>query len=185
MTKMTRFFWSAPGIALYLYTITILVQNGYNDYFNIPKTFIESSLVANITFFWKIVPGLISLFTEHWFIILLVIIVMSVMFFSSGRYIQATFILFITLIMLWLAYGSYSFGIQLAKLTSSFYSFKKECSPVRAEENIRYVGPTVYEDKVILVPINASNTLQNGIRVIGLTNTDCDLEINDIGIIKH
>lgn len=188
MTKMTRFFWSASGIALYLYAMTILVQNGYNDYFNIPRNFIESSLVANITFFWTLIPSLWTVIVSQWGVFVIALVIIFILHIESNsffkRFIEKSIVFIVTGFALYVLYHAYAFGTERAKTTTSFYSFKESCNPTTTK-GIRYVGPIIHQNKVILVPINASSTLQTGFRALDLTNTSCDLMIESIGTIKR
>lgn len=192
MTRVMKFFWSASGLAIYLYAITILVQNGYNDYFYIPRNFIESSLVANITFFWAFIPSLWTLVTSGLFIgtVFVVLLIGAIIYYDFSnsffkRVIEGIIILAVTGFAFYLLYHAYSFGMHRGEETSSFYLFKEDCSPVPVSKTIKYIGPIISEGKVVLVPINASNTLQTGFRVIDLASISCGLEIKNVGLIKH
>lgn len=178
MVLMTRIFWSTSGLALYVYAITILVQNGYNDYFGIPRNYIESSLVANITFFWAtVVSPLGKLLISNWFMYALIAICLIIFYSSLHRFFKRSLVVFVTVVALIGVYKAYPLGMKLAKGNQSFYEFSEACSPLATStENYKYIGPVTFEDKVVMVPVNASGTLRSGFRVIDLTTTTCLLE---------
>ena len=47
---MTKKFWTLSALTVYIYTITILEQFGYNQYFGIPYNFVESSITVNVVY---------------------------------------------------------------------------------------------------------------------------------------
>ena len=179
---MTRTFWSIPGFGVFVYSFVILVQNGFNDYFSIPRNFIESSLVANITFLKMILESLFkNIILEHWFWSLIVAGVIYLLL----RYLKKFTLTVLMILGVLLISKSYSMGNFMASQNQYFYTLDKNCAVNPTTSTTTYVAPIIYEDKLVLIPIDTHNKILNGFRVIETTNLNCSVELINVGQIKH
>lgn len=176
--------WSLPVISVYLYGITILTQYGFNSYFNIPSSFIESSIKENIIYFFQLfqlassVAGLMKWWM--WAVVILAILLITFFYNFSG---YRKFIAFCaTLLLGYLLYGSYNFGILLAKNVSTFYVPAQNCTFL--DKNTSYIIPNFYQGKAILVSIDSNKKLTGNVLVKDLSEPGCGTELKYIGLIS-
>ena len=171
-------------ISVYLYGITILTQYGFNSYFNIPSSFIESSIKENIIYFFQLfqlassVAGLMKWWM--WLVAILAILIITFFYNFSGY--RKVIALCGTLLLGYLLYGSYNFGILLAKNTSTFYVPAQNCSSL--DKNTSYIIPNFYQGKAILVSVDNNKKLTGSVLVKDLSEPGCSTELKYIGLIS-
>lgn len=180
--------WSLPAVTVYLYTVTILTQYGYNSYFKIPSNFIEFSIKSNIIYFYQLFQlgtGIAGLMRWWMWIVLIFLALLFVFLFFLNKILR---IVLVTLTIPALFYiigpGSYKFGFLIAKNTSSFYIPVNQCFSQNNYNN--FVIPTFYESKAILIPIDQNtNKMQGGFIVKEVSEIQCPIEQKEVGnIIK-
>lgn len=177
---------SIPILTAYLYVLTVVNFYGFNSYFNIPYNYIEFSIKDHIVFFFdlsRLIAGIFSQITGWaWFGIIVTLLVLLAFFFFSriGRWlIVAGFIA----LVIYLPFGFYRFGNFLASASTSFYTAPSTCIPGATED--LYIAPTLFEGKVVFVPIATStHQLQNGLLVRETSALTCQLEKKEIGRIS-
>lgn len=180
--KKLSIFWSIPSLTIYFYAANILAQYGYISYFNIPSSFIESSLKDNIIYFFDLfrigfaVIGLIG-----WWLLLFIIPVILIVALFYNPYSWRRFIYVFSpialLASLWLFYN---FGNKLASYNESYDVITPEC--INMNKETVYIIPDIYDTKLILVPIDkATNKIKNGYLVKNSTDISCVIERQHIG----
>lgn len=177
--------WSIPVISVYLYGITILTQYGFNSYFNIPSSFIESSIKENIVYFFQLfrLASVVVGFMKWWMwaVVILAVLVIIFLFYSHSFW-KKTISFCGILLLSYLLYGSYNFGILLAKNTIAFYVPSQNCASL--EKDTQYIIPNFYQGKAILVPVNNDKKMTGSVLVKDLSESGCATEIKYIGLIS-
>lgn len=170
--------WLIPLITLWLYTITILFQYSYNNFFDIPRTFIQSSLVANVTFFWNIfvaIPLSAKLYPCGFVIFVCVVVLLCFTYlWLRKKWKWVTPLAIIILVVSVLGY-SCILGTESAKNTGTYYSFNKDCPETFFKKDTHYIIPITYEGLAILVALDKNNTRLHQIKVVDLAETSCSL----------
>ena len=174
--------WSIPVISAYLYGITILTQYGFNSYFNIPSSFIDASIKENFIYFFQLfrLASAVAGFMKWWMWAVVILAALIIIFFFNFHSFWKKVISFCGILFLgYLLYGSYNFGILLAKNTTAFYVPSQNC--VSLEKDTQYIIPNFYQGKVILVPINSDRKMTGSVLVKDLSEAGCATEIKYIG----
>ena len=174
---------SIPILTAYLYTLTVVAFYGFNSFFNIPYNYIEFSIKDPIVFFFdlsRLIANISSQITGWtWIVIVFMLLILLVLFFFSriGRWIITT--AFIVLVI-YLPFGFYEFGNFLASASTSFYTTPSKCIP--GATGTLYIAPTLFEGKVVFVPIDpTTHKLNNGLLVRDTSSLTCQLEKKEIG----
>lgn len=180
--KKISIFLSIPFLTLFCYAATVLMQYGYLSYFNIPSSFLESSLKDNIIYFFilfKVAFSIIRLL--NWWLLLVLlpfILVWAILYnpYSWRRFIYM-FVPILLLVSLWF---SYDFGYKLASYNENFNIVDSEC--VSLDKNVVYIIPDIYDTKLILVPVDkATNKLKDGFFVKNSAEINCAVGYQHIG----
>jgi len=178
-------FWSIPVLTVYFYAANILTQYGYISYFNIPSSFIESSLRDNIVYFFDLFK-VISTITFNivisikWWLLLIVPVVLIIAAFWDPYHWRKTKYLFLPILLLISLYFSYDFGNKLASYNENYNIVSPECINMD-KENI-YIIPDIYDTKLILIPIDKkTNKIKNGYLVKNSTDLNCIVERQHVG----
>jgi hypothetical protein len=185
MKEFKKLFWSIPAVALYFYIATVLMEYGYASYFNIPSNYVSASISDNIIYFfqlftsWKHEIGIMSWWV---WIVLFLIAVFIVLLWYSHRAWRVIISIVGTVVFVLLLASFYNFGQALAAINTGFWIPAADCTSVPS--STRYVAPISYGEEVVFVPIDASNTLLNGILVKNAATLDCELQYQNIGKIK-
>jgi hypothetical protein len=169
---------SIPIIGLYLYGITTLTQYGYNSYFNIPSSFVETSLRANIIYFFQLfqaaefIAGLFRWWM--WAIVILILLIFALLWFLDNIFSKIT-IFVTTLILLYFLANSFNFGRALAANSQTFLGFGTDC-PTLAPNTI-FIIPVIYDNQGVVVSINKdTKKMIGGFQVKELSGLSCELE---------
>lgn len=176
--------WSLPVISVYLYGITILTQYGFNSYFNIPSNFIEASIKENIIYFFQLfqLASAVAGLMKWWMWAVVIIAGLIIFFFFSFHSLWRKLISFAGLLLLgYLLYGSYNFGIILAKNSAEFYVPAANCELL--EKDTPYIIPSFYQGKAILVPIDENRKMTGSILVKDLAELGCSTEKKYVGFV--
>jgi hypothetical protein len=177
--------WSLPVISVYLYAATILTQYGFNSYFNIPPNFMEASIKENIVYFFQLfqlasaVAGLMKLWM--WAVVILAVLIITFFYSFSGY--KKFIALCGTLLLGYLLYGSYNFGMLLAKNTAEFYVPVQNCASL--EKDVTYIIPNFYQGKAILVPIDNARKMNGSILIKDLSELGCATERKYVGVVTR
>lgn len=172
-------------ISVYLYGITILTQYGFNSYFNIPPNFIEASIKENIVYFFQLfqlASGVAGLMKWWMWIVAILTILIITFFYNFSGYKKFT-ALCGTLLLGYLLYGSYNFGMLLAENTIEFYVPVQNCASL--EKDIVYVIPSFYQGKAILVSISNDRKMTGRILIKDLSELGCATERKYVGIVTR
>jgi len=166
---MTEFFWSIPGIAIYIYVINILAQYGWNMYYQIPASFIDASITSNTTFMHVIIGALIMVALAHWILSIIIIAVVSLSFYVANRIGSKKGLLALFAILaIVIGWKFYDFGSYLAKQNTLFFVSEPGCLPEAS--STKYVAPTMYGQDAIFIPIDTANKMKGGFLVKDLSN---------------
>lgn len=174
---------SIPVVGAYLYGITTITQYGYNSFFYIPGNFVETSIRANIIYFFqlfKLAEGIAGLM-RWWMWAILVLLTLTVVLLYFFHHILAKVIVFLTVFLLVvILVKSYNFGAFIASNTSDFLTLEQSCS--FAEQGQILIAPVIYDTKAILVPIDKiTKKLSGGFQVKEISELNCKLETQNIG----
>lgn len=179
---MRRFFWSIPGLTIYVYATNILIQWGLYSYFGIPSEYVSASIISNIIGYYglfqlaKGVAGLMG-----WWLLILVasaLIVIVFYFFSSTFQKLTTTV--VTLFLIWLVlYGCYNFGMWIGKNQTYYYIPTPGCITIGTATG--FIIPGFIDDKAILVPINSQHKMIGGYTTRDLSQIPCPLEKREVG----
>lgn len=174
--------WSIPVISVYLYGITILTQYGFNSYFNIPSNLIEASIRENIIYFFQLfqLASAVAGLMKWWMWAVVILTGLIIFFFFSFHSGWRKFISFCGILLFgYLLYGSFNFGMVLAKNTVEFYVPASNCASL--DKDTTYVIPNFYQGKAILVPIDISKKMSGSILVKDLSELGCATERKYVG----
>lgn len=178
---------SLPIIGIYLYGITTITQYGFNAYFSIPKNFIETSIRANILYFFelfKLAQGVAGLMRWWmWAVLLLLALFFILLYFY--HHIFAKLIIGLTVILLIvILVKSYNFGAFIAANTPDFLTLEQGCQ--NSDQDKIFIAPVLYDTQAVLVPIDKNTKkLSGGFQVKEVSELGCKLETQHIGkIIK-
>lgn len=177
--------WSIPVISAYLYGVTILTQYGYNSYFSIPSNLIEASITQNFVYFFQLfqVASAIAGAMKWWMWLVIILGALVTLFFYGSHFIWRKVISVIGLgLICFMLYGSYNFGLLLARSTSEFYVPVVDCPSL--DQGTRYIIPNFYQDKAILVSIDENNILAGDILVKNLSELGCSTIKQSVGLVK-
>jgi hypothetical protein len=176
-------FWSFPAIALYFYIATILTNYGFISYYNIPSSFLQASLSANIIFFYEFLTSFLSLLGSfHWYVyvaagfFLPIIVALYYLIFQYKRGWKKVFIAILTII--WLSYlGTFYTLGRLIAASQTNYIVPSNCSigPAYA-----YVIPMIDGGQTILVPIDQNDKMTGGFLVKNTTELPCTFEYQEM-----
>src|SRR5680860_762279 len=134
--KRVSKFWSIPVFTVYFYAANILMQYGYISYFNIPSSFIESSIKENILYFFQLFQASLSIIGSiKWWAFLLtmlpiVLIIELCNRNSSWRKFWNTVLIILFILSLWF---SYIFGGKIAEYNQDFLVVESGCASLNKE----------------------------------------------------
>lgn len=168
-------------IGIYIYVITILTQYGWNTYYNIPSNFIDASITANTTYLYVLITAIINEFGAHPYLYSGILFVIVLIIIITNYYKKFGYFL-ITVLALALAYGFFNFGLNLGKINEHFSVIDQPCLPQAT--STRYISPTTYQDKIILIPIDQDNKMKGGFLVKDLSQISCLTKDAYIGQVK-
>ncbi len=179
-------FLSIPIVTAYIYILTVVTYYGFNSFFNIPYNYIEFSIKDPIVFFFdlsRLIASICSQITEWaWFGIVVTFLVLLVLFFFN-KVTRWLIVAGLIALVVYLPFGFYRFGNFLASASTSFYTAPSTCIPGATED--LYIAPTLFEGKVVFVPIATStHQLENGLLVRETSALTCQLEKKEIGKIQ-
>ena len=178
-------FWNIPILIGYLYAITILVQGGFNSYFNIPLGFITASIVHNTIaafILFKATLELAAFLGWWWLVVGPVIIAVGLISYIKFNDYKKIFIWIATIMALLFLYKALDFGEFLAKWKTNFLILSPECHKVNGNEN--YIVAELYDGKAVLVPYDiTTNKLGDGFMLKEISDLPCKLQYKDIGFI--
>lgn len=189
---MTKKFWTFSALTVYIYTITILEQFGYNQYFGIPYNFVESSITVNVVYAFSLSHLVLSMagafFAERSVQITLVV---AVAIFIGYIYIRKSIYIYrpkgilpgllfiLAIVFLW---QSVRFGTFLAKMEGSYYVLPVACGDL--DKNLTYIVPNFYDGKALVVPVDADKKMVGTFFVQDVSTPVCQLKFEYIGIVK-
>jgi hypothetical protein len=184
--KISKYFWTIPVLTIVVYSATVLFQFGYNSYFNVPSTVIDSSLAFNVIFsfyFLKLV-GLLA-FKLWWLWIIAAIIAYAVFaVFNLSSWLK---IIPIVGIIVFLCFCP-SIGDYLAKHTEYFYIVSDNCETI---DPTKYVILNFYDDKAVLLSIEdntekvGAKKLTGSFLIKNVSDLGCDIKLKKIGVIER
>lgn len=173
--------WSIPVVSVYLYGITILTQYGYNSYFSIPSSLVESSITQNFVYFFQIfqLASAVAGVMKWWMWAVFVAGALMILFFYFFHQWWQKIISFGFLILLvYFLQGAHDFGQLLAKSSGDFYVPSQPCIGIPEG---RYIIPNFYQGEAILVPIDESNKMIGGFLVKDLSELNCSVKSEHTG----
>ena len=173
--------WSIPVISVYLYGITILTQYGYNSYFNIPSSLVESSITQNFVYFFQLfeLGSAVAGVMKWWFWVVFAVGILTILFFYfSHRWWQKIITFGFVIVLIYFLHGSYGFGQLLAKSTEDFYIPSQPCDGLKEG---RYVILNFYQGQAILVPVDAENKMTGDYLVKNLAELNCTMKMDHVG----
>jgi hypothetical protein len=175
-------FWSIPVLTAYVYTAAVLAQYGYLSYFEIPSTYVESSIQGNILYFFSLFQaaiGAIALMKWWWALLAGLILIIIFDLYNSNRFwrkvLRISFII-IFFSSIWL---SYKLGHKSAELNTTFLVLENNCTTLDAKYT--YIIPTTYRDKMIIMPIDSENKIFDSFMVKDGSDLDCFITKKEIG----
>jgi len=177
---------SIPIISAYLYGVTILTQYGFNSYFGIPSSYLESSITQNFVYFFQLfqLASAVAGAMKWWMWLVIILGALTILFIYASHFIWQKIISFVAILLLCLMlYGSYNFGTLLGQSTPEFYVPVAGC--VSLDQNTKYIIPSFYQGKAILVSITESNTLAGSVLLKDLSELGCATEHKTVGLIKQ
>ena len=174
-------------ISVYLIAIAVLTQFGFNSYFNIPNSFVESSIQQNIVYFFQLYQiGLaIAVVIKLWMWVGLIVLLLLTIFLYWSNYRWRMIMSIMAVVFLaFLLLNSYNFGNFLAKNDTTFYVLSSSCPNI--EKDKMYIVPSSYQDKAIAVSIDKNTKKMDGsVSLIDISNPLCSVKQENIGkIIK-
>ncbi len=181
---MTKFFWSIPGIAIYVYVINILAQYGWNMYYKLPASFIDASIASNTTFLHLIISSIFELIKINLVGDLIFIIIVLLIIYASDKFNgKKSLIFLVTLMAFFIGWEFYDFGFNLAKVNGTFFVAESGCLPEAS--STRYVAPIIYNNNAVFIPINNDNKMEGGFLVKDLSQMSCVIKMTEIGQLKR
>jgi hypothetical protein len=179
----TSKLWSIPVITICLYAVAIFTQYGYNTYFNVPGSYVEASLRANLiysrfylTFFGQVATAIDWI---TWIALFLVVLILIALYIFFTQY-RILFIIFGFVLMGLFAWYSYNFGKQLAAFQSDFYTVPTSCISTAATTTL--VGIVIYDNQMVFVPVEtATHKLLNGFQVKNIADLPCIVGFHSFG----
>jgi hypothetical protein len=181
---MIKFLWSATGVGLYLYIVSILTQYGFYAYFNVPYSFIDASLISNVIYYYQIVElgqliaGLITWW--QWVLLGITVVIVTVLWWS--HYFWARLIAsVITTGFLLLLLKVPNFGTFLAMNSTRFeMPNSPRCLALDKDTSFAVVG--YHGTQAILVPFDPTNyKLTNGYIAREVSQLPCKLVMTTVG----
>lgn len=170
-------------MSVYFYAVTILVQYGYNSYFNIPSSFIGVSLGDNVIFFYHVfqiatvIAGLMKWWM--WFVVICATAIITAIYLVNSWY-NIILDFAAVLILSALLWGSVGFGSLLAANTTNFGVLSSNCSAIGSDNF--YIIPVISETKAVLIPVDAeTKKMKGGFMVKELSGLPCKIESREIG----
>lgn len=112
-----------------------------------------------------------------WGVVVLAVVIITFFYNFSGH--KKFISLCGTLFLGYLLYGSYNFGMLLAKNTSEFYVPTQNC--LTLENSTNYIIPNFYQGKAILIPIDGSRKMIGSFIVKDFSELECETERKYIG----
>jgi hypothetical protein len=172
-------FWTIPGLAVYVYVVTILFQFGFLSYFNLPSSFIGASIQANTIYFYQLFTSLVFVLASFkwWWIIL------GPVFFWGGYQLRRYLTWILVGVMFLFFYVSYSFGQKYASVHPTFITVPANCVEGDVEA-AQYIVPVMSDNIAVLLPVDAGNKLLDGLYLKNPTELNCRLDFKYIGPIK-
>ena len=181
---MNRYFWSIPGLTIYLYAMSVWTQYGFYSYFGVPYNLIDASFVTNVVYYFQLLQVGGVLLRALWIFVAVVALLIVLLLYALGRHWKSLITVSTVMLLVVLWYSS-SFGTWLAKNTSYFYIVPQGC--------VANIGTTTTSVVVgfdgtdaIFVPVSTStHELLGGFAVRDLTQLPCDLAMTETGILRN
>lgn len=191
---MEKIVFSASLIGVYAYVLAVLHMSGYESYFNIPPTYIEASLRANIINLSSLMSGLWSIAMRH--VIIISLLLIASLFYKEikikigsriqhkfkllkrldFRFIKYTTALLFVLILI--PFQVYESGVIRAQNQSWFDAPEEEC------ERENSIIPVTYGGQAVFVGINEEKKLTGEFWVENITDMNCKITTRFLKIAK-
>lgn len=174
--------WAVPLTVAYVYVVTILTNYGYVSFYNIPPEFVEPSVRDNILLFDSLLKTLALFFWipgRHLLIVIAVLglVILICKYSSFNRVLWAALLAGSLLALPW---NATKFGRWIASTKTNYYIPAPSCPPPGSDA--KYVIPTFYDGKAILVPINQeTKRINGGFLVKEASEMGCVIERQEIG----
>jgi hypothetical protein len=181
--QVMKFSWNIYTYIFYAYILALFVQSGYFSYYGLNVTSLNSSIFFDIFFLKLTLLHIFSAYiVKHQVFTVLGFVCISLAVKISPR--SVPYFLLCTGIAL--LFMSQTIGMEIAKRNTSFYSFKKECSPFALDKGVQYVAPIVdfERNRAVFIALNTNNFLQKSFIVAPITQSVCQLEMKSIIISK-
>jgi hypothetical protein len=182
---MKKILIGLPIMTIYVYGIVILMQYGYNSYFDIPQNYIQASIVQNYVYSHQLFQVMMTFSSAiNWWMWILIIIGFFALFTSyhSDYFWMWAIRICGILLLAGVLFGSYHFGQYVAQNTTIFYMPADDCS--LSNNRTKYIIPSFYQDEAVLVAIDGNNVLKGEVMSKKLSDLDCGYIKKDVGIIK-
>lgn len=181
---MNRYFWSLPGLTVYLYAMSVWTQYGFYSYFGVPYNLIDVSFVSNVVYYFQLLQLDGLLLKELWGFVIVAVLLVLALIWGLGRHAKV-FVTLCTLALLVMLWYSSSFGTWLAKSTPEFYIVPQSCVDSTNTSTTNIVVGFDGTD-IIVVPVSTStHEILGGFAVRDAAQLPCDLTLTDTGTFKN
>lgn len=171
-------------MTVFLISATILFQFGFNSYFNVPLSVIDSSIAYKVIFAFYLFKLSALLALKIWWVLGLAVIFIYIVF-AILNFEHWLRIVPIILVIVFLFFCP-QMGEYLAKHSEYFYVVNDDC---RAVDKDKYVILNFYDDKAILISVGedaekvGSKKMAGGFLIKNVSEMGCDIELKKVGII--
>lgn len=180
--KTVSLFWSFPVLTVYFYAANILTQYGYISYFDIPSSFIESSIKDNIIYFFYLIKIAFNLFglLSPWVLLIVIPVILMIVVFFDLWSLRRLIYKWSPIVLLIFLYYSYDLGSKTAEYMETHLVVQAEC--LNLDNNFIYIAPDIYDSKLILVPVDKTNNkIKGGFFVKNSSDINCEISYQKTG----
>jgi hypothetical protein len=175
-------FFSVPFLLVFIYSFTVLVQIGENSYFNIPFSFVDTSLASFVVWGYILIGSVWGVVHAGWLaaIVVLVITVFYFLVFGPKIWYKAL----AAVLMLLCLYFSPKIGNFIAENQNYFYVTVGACQNVPEGDN---VAVNFYNDKIVFLSLDKSTSsvkMTNEFFVRDVASLNCKIKLKKIGKIE-
>jgi hypothetical protein len=180
--RLFELFFSIPVLTIFIYSFTVLVQVGENSYFNIPSSFVDTSVASVVVYGDFLIRSILAVTHGGWIVwtMVFILVVISILLFGLRSWYKAiAFAMMITFL-----YFSPKIGSLIAETENHFYVPGNDCQNIPQGTNI---AVDFYNDKVVFISIDqgtSSAKISNEFFVRDVSSLNCKMKWKRTGKIE-
>jgi hypothetical protein len=181
-SKFFEFFFTIPALTIFIYSFTVLVQVGENSYFNIPGSFVDTSVGSIVIYGDFLIKSIATIAFAGWLVAGMIIALLITSFFLFGP--RGWYKAIAVSLMVVFLYLAPKLGTLIAENETRFYVPGDDCQNMPKGTSI---AVDFYNEKIVFLSIDqgtSSATTTNEFFVKDVTSLNCKMKWKRTGKIE-